>query len=188
MGKVLYGIKNVYASKLTEDEQGNVSYGTPFKLEGATGFSPAPQGDTATFYADNRIYYKKAVNNGYEGDLTLAVLPETFLTQIQGRRVDSNGAVIENSSDVQSRFALIFEADGDPKARRYVYYDCTANRATREFSTTEDSLSVGTESLTISIAPRSNDGEIGAYMEKTEENASVYNSWFTSVYEGNTSL
>lgn len=187
MGKVLYGIRKVYASLLTESD-GVITYGTPFALEGATGFSPEPQGEKVTFYADNKIYFRKDVNNGYEGELTLAVLPEDFLTQIMGRTVDSNGAVVENSDDSQARFALMFEAEGDPKNRRYVYWDCTASRPTREHSTTEESLEVGTESITITIAPRSTDNAVGAYMELTDDNASSYNAWFTTVYESDLSL
>jgi len=74
------------------------------------------------------------------------------------------------------------------KNRRYVYWDCTTTRPNREFNTTEDSLSVGTESLTISIAPRSTDDAVGAYMEKTELNETAYNGWFNSVYESDVSL
>lgn len=187
MGKVLYGIKNVHVAVLTENN-GAITYGTPFAVEGAVGFSPDPQGENVVFYADNRIYFRKNVNNGYEGDLVLAVVPEDFLTQIQGRTVDSNGAVVESSTDEQKRFALIFEAEGDPKNRRFVYWDCTASRASREFQTTEDSLEVGTESLPITIAPRSTDNRVGAYMELTDDNTSAYNSWFTTVYESDLSL
>lgn len=188
MGKVLYGIRNVYASKITEDAQGAITYGTPFALKGATGFSPSPQGEKAVFYADDMIYFSKDQNNGYEGDLTLAVLPEEFLKQILGRTEDANGAIIENADDQQARFALMFEAEGDPKNRRFVYWDCTASRPTREHATTEDSLSVGTESVTITITPRSTDRAVGAYMERTEDNATAYDAWFTSVYEKVASL
>lgn len=187
MGKVLYGIRKGYVAKLTES-QGVITYDTPFAIEGLTGFSPDPQGDEATFYADDHIYYRREQNNGYQGDLTIAVLPDKFLTDIMGRQVDSNGAIVENSGDTQARFALMFEAEGDPKNRRYVYWDCTAARPSREHSTTEDSLSVGTESLTITIAPRSTDNAIGAYLEKTEDNESAYEGWFTTVYESDVSL
>ena len=187
MGKVLYGIKNVYFAKLTESDN-TITYATPVKLEGATGFSPAPQGEQAVFYADDHIYYRKDLNNGYEGDLTLAVVPDEFLKQILGRRVDSNGAIVENKGDQTARFALMFEAEGDPKARRYVYWDCTTTRPNREHNTTEDSLSVGTESITITIAPRSTDNSVGAFIEKTDDNTAVYNAWFSSVYESDVSL
>lgn len=187
MGKVLYGIRKVYVAKLTETD-GVITYGTPFAVEGATGFSPEPQGESSIFYADNKIYFRKDQNNGYQGDLVLAVTPETFLTQILGRTKDSNDVVVETAEDTSSRFALLFEAEGDPKNRRFVYWDCTAARPSREFSTTEDSIEVGTESLTITIAPRSTDNAVGGYVELTDDNASTYNGWFSEVYETTTSL
>lgn len=187
MGKVLYGIRKVYVAKLTEND-GVISYGTPFAVEGATGFSPEPQGESTIFYADNKIYFRKEQNNGYEGELTLAVTPETFLTEILGRIKDSNGVVIENADDNFARFALLFEAEGDPKNRRFVYWDVTAGRPSREFATTEDSIEVGTESMNITIAPRSTDNAVGGYIELTDDNAETYNGWFSEVYESTTSL
>lgn len=187
MGKVLYGIRKVYVAKLTEEE-GVITYGTPFAVEGATGFSPEPQGDEVTFYADDKIYFRKENNNGYQGDLTLAVTPEAFLTEILGRMKDSNDVVIEASDAKSVRFALMFEAEGDPKNRRYVFWDCTAGRPNREFATTEDSIEVGTESVQITIVPRSTDNAIGGYVEKTDDNAEVYDGWFSEVYESSISL
>lgn len=183
MGKVLYGIKNVHVAKLTEGDNGVITYGTPFAVEGAVGFSPEPQGESSVFYADDKIYFRKDLNNGYEGDLELAVTPKDFLTQILGRIVDSNGAIFESNTDTVSRFALMFEAEGDPANRRFCYYDCTATRPTREHNTTEDTIEVGTETMTITITPRSSDGLVGSYMEKTTENTTAYNNFFNAVYE-----
>lgn len=185
MGKVLYGIRNVHIAKLIEDENGNITYGTPFAVKGARGFSPDPQGDTTIYYADDMIYFRKDKNNGYEGDLVLAVTPEQFLTEILGRTKDTNGLVIESSEDKFERFALLFEGEGDPTNRRYVYWDCTASRPTREHNTTEDSTEPGEDTLTITIAPRSSDRAVGGYVEPTEENIAYYNAFFDAVVEKN---
>lgn len=182
--RVLYGIKNVHIAKLVETD-GQISYETPFPVEGAVGFSPEPQGEISVFYADNKIYFRKSTNNGYEGDLVVAITPEEFLTQILGRLKDTNGAIFESANDKEARFALMFEADGDEKGRRFVYYDCTSGRPTRENNTTEDTIEVGTDTLPITIAPRSTDEVIGAYLEPTEENKAQYDAFFTSVYEKN---
>lgn len=183
--KVLFGIKNVHAAKITEAADGTISYGTPFALKGATGFAPEPQGDTTTFYADNIAYYVASSNAGYEGDLTLAITPNEFLKQILGQEEDNNGAIIESADDKTARFALLFEGDGDQTGRRFVYYDCTATRPNREFNTIEESVEVGTETITINMKPRSSDRVIKAILAPTDENQAVYNTFFTRVYEKN---
>lgn len=184
MNKVLFGIKNVHVAKLTETEEG-ISYGTPFAVPGATGFSPDPQGEESVFYADNKIYYRLNSNQGYQGDLVIAMTPEDFLTEILGRIKDNNGAIIENSEDKQARFALMFEGDGDERARRYVYWDCSASRPSREHSTKQENVEPGTDSMQITIVPRSTDNAIGAYLEKNETNSAVYDNFFKKVYEKN---
>ena len=180
--KVLYGIKNVHIAKITETE-GEITYGTPFAMPGARGFSPDPQGEESKWYADNIIYFRKNSNQGYQGDLVVAMVNEQFETEIFGRTKDKNGAIIENAEDKESRFALMFEADGDDRQRRYVYWDCSASRPSREHSTKEEGLEPGTDSLPITIAPRSTDSAIGTYLEPTEENKAIYNKFFDKVYE-----
>ena len=182
MNKVLFNIKNVHLAKLVE-ENGQITYGTPFAVPGATGFSPDPQGGTYIFYADGKIYFRKTSNQGYEGDLVIAMTPEEFLTEILGRTADANGAIVENANDKEARFAIMFEADGDEKSRRFVYWDCTASRPKRNYKTTEENIEVATETVTIRIAPRSTDNAIGAYLEKSASNEAVYNNFFNEVYE-----
>lgn len=182
--KVLYGIEKCYIAKITE-EDGEITYGTPFAMPGVTGLSPEPQGATTKFYADNVVYFIANSNQGYEGDLVLAITPEEFLTQILGQEVDDNGAVIEKADDKQARFALMFEGKGDQKARRWVYWDCTATRPSRENNTQEESVEVGTESITITMSPRTTDKAIKCYLEPSTENQDVYDTFFTKVYEKN---
>ena len=185
--KVLFGIKNVHVAKLTEASDGTISYGTPFAVKGVTGLAPEPQGETTTFYADNIAYYVASSNAGYEGDLTLAITPNEFLTQILGQEEDNNGAILEGADDKTARFALMFEGDGDESGRRWVYYDCTATRPNREFNTKEDTIKVGTETISINMKPRSSDNVIKAMLAPTEQNMAVYNTFFTQVYEKNAS-
>ena len=180
--KVLYGIKNVHIAPLIETD-GTITYETPFAMPGATGFSPEPQGETTKFHADNTVYFIANSNQGYEGDLVIALTPEEFLTQILGQLKDKNGAVIENADDKQARFALMFEGEGDVKARRWVYWDCTASRPSRENNTKEESIEPGTESLPITINPRSSDRAVKCYIEENESNKAVYDNFFKKVYE-----
>ena len=180
--KVLYGIEKCYVAKITEGN-GEITYGVPFKMPGAVGLNFDPEGETTPFYADNVKYFIANSNQGYSGDLELAITPEQFLKEILGRTVDKNGAIFENADDKTARFALMFEGQGDAKARRWIFFDCTATRPSRENNTKEESTEVTTEKISITMSPRSTDKAIMAYVEPSEENKKVYETFFTKVYE-----
>ncbi len=182
--KVKFGLSNVHIAKLTETEEG-ITYGTPFPVPGAVGLTAEPEGDTTPFYADNIKYYVAVANNGYTGDLEIAMTPKEFLTQILGQLEDTNGALIESANDVNARFALMGEIEGDVKKRRFVYYDCTATRPSAEMNTVEESKEPQTDTISITMAARSSDNVIKAVIEPSEENQEVYNTFFTKVYEKN---
>lgn len=189
MSKVNFGIQDVYVAKITENN-GAITYGTPFAVKGAVSLSVNPEGGDATpFYADNIVYYMApATNNGYTGDLVLAVTPDEFLTQLLGQDKDSDGVVYETSDDKPARFALMFQAQGDDNDRRFCFYDCTATRPSRENSTKEETITPGTDKLAITMNPRSTDRMVKSYIDKTSENASVYNAWFNAVHEKGASI
>ncbi len=182
--KILYGIEKCHIAKITEDN-GEITYGTPFEMPGAVGLNFDPEGEETPFYADNVKYYIANSNQGYSGELELAVTPEQFLTEILGREKDKNGAIFENADDKQARFALMFEGKGDEKARRWVFFDCTAARPSRENNTKEESIEVGTETISITMSPRSTDKAVMAYIEPNETNKEAYDKFFDKVYEKN---
>ena len=180
--KVKFGLSNVHIAKITE-ENGEIKYGTPFAMPGAVSLTADPEGDTTPFYADNIKYYIAVANNGYTGDLQIAMTPEEFLTEILGQEKDTNGALIEKSDDINARFALMGEIEGDVKKRRFVYFDCTAARPSAEMNTVEESKEPQTDTISITMAARSSDNAIKAVIEPNETNQEVYNTFFTKVYE-----
>lgn len=152
--KVRFNLKNVYFSKLTVGESGTPTYATPEHIPGAVSISMSPEGDTTPFYADGIQYYTSVANNGYSGDLEMALIPDSFRTEILGETVDETSkVVIENSKVEPAQFALLFEFDGDKKSIRHVLYNCTATRPSMEGSTTTESKEPATETLTITAAP-----------------------------------
>ena len=175
--KVLFGIEKVHIAKLTETN-GTISYDTPFPVKGAVGFSFDPEGEEIVFYADNVKYFVSNSNQGYKGDLEVAMTPEEFLEQILGQVKTDSGLMVETSEDVLSRFALLFQAEGDLKKRRFCFFDCTAGRPSRENKTKEQSVDVGTEKISITMNPRSTDKVVKAY---AEVGASSYDTFFEAV-------
>lgn len=180
--KVKFGLSNVHVAKITETD-GVITYGTPFAMPGAVGLSADPEGETTPFYADNIKYYIATSNQGYTGDLEIAMTPDEFLTQILGQTVDANGALFESSDDINARFALMGEIEGDVKKRRFVYFDCTAARQSTEMNTTEDATEPQTDTISITMSARNTDKAIKAVIEPTTENQAVYDTFFTKVYE-----
>lgn len=180
--KVLYGIEKCYVAKITETD-GVITYGTPFAMPGAVGLNFDPEGEETPFYADNVKYFIASSNQGYSGDLELAITPTQFLKDILGRTEDTNGAIFESSDDKSARFALMFQGQGDAANRRWVFFDCTATRPSRESNTKQESIEVGTETMSITMSPRATDKAVMAYIEPTTENQAVYDAFFSAVYE-----
>lgn len=180
--KVKFGLSNCVIAAMTEAD-GVISYGTPIPVPGAVNLSLEPQGDSNDFYADNYLYFSSTANQGYEGDLEIAMIPDEIRTAIMGEHVDSNGAYLETSNDTFKNFAFGFQIDGDVKARRFWYYNCSLTRPTNSGATIEESKEPQTDTLTIRAMPRMTDKKVRAFIEKNEDNVNVYNGFFNSVYE-----
>ena len=151
-------------------------------MPGAVSLSTDPAGETTPFYADNIKYYISTSNQGYTGDLEIAMTPDEFLTQILGQIADTNGALFESADDVNARFALMGEIDGDKKKRRFVYFDCTATRPSATMQTKEESTDPQTDTISITMSARNTDKAIKAVIEPTTANQAVYNNFFNQVY------
>lgn len=185
--KVKFGLSNVHIARIIESE-GVITYGVPFAMPGAKSLTADPAGETTPFYADNIKYYIATANQGYTGELEVAMLIKDFFTQILGQQEDTNGALFESADDTVARFALMGEIDGDVKKRRFIYYDCTATRPNSEMSTIEESKEPKTDRVSITMSPRSTDKAIKAVIEPSTENQAVYDTFFTRVYEKNATL
>ena len=178
--KVKYNIHNVHYALLTLDDDGTAKYGVPIPLPGAVSLSLDPNGEPSVFYADGYAYYTISNNMGYEGDLELALVPDSFRSDVLKESLDTNKVLVENSGVETSNFALLFEFDGDVKKIRHVLYNCSAARPTIESATNEDEIEVQTEKLSIKATPLAN----GCVKAKTGEDTTdtVYTKWYDAVY------
>lgn len=179
--KVRFNLKNVYYAKLTVGEDGAVSYGTPVHIPGAVSLSLSAEGEATPFYADGTPYYMSVSNNGYSGDLEMALIPDTFRKDILGEAVDTAAQVyMENANTEPVQFAFMWQFDGDKHGTRHVMYNCTASRPSMEGSTTNESKEPQTETLSLTATPLEN----GLVKAKTgaDTPAEVYNGWFAKVW------
>lgn len=178
--KVKYNLKNAHYALLTVGEDGAVSYAAQVPLPGAVSLSLDANGEPENFYADGIAYYVINNNMGYDGDLELALIPESFRTDVLREKLDAKGVLIENSDAELALFALLFEFDGDVKKIRHVLYNCSAARPNIESATNEEEIEVQTETLAITAAPLAN----GYVKARTGDSTTdtVYTGWYTAVY------
>ena len=178
--KVKFNICNVHYALITVDDDGDVTFGTPVAMPGAVSLSLEPNGEPSNFYADGYAYYTISNNMGYEGDLELAMVPESFRTDVLKESLDDNSVLVESSNVETANFALLFEFDGDVKKIRHVLYNCSAARPNIESATNEEEIEVQTETLAITAAPLAN----GYVKARTGDSTTdtVYTGWYTSVY------
>ena len=118
--KVKFNLKNTHYALLTIGEDGTPTFGTPVPMPGSVSISLDANGEPENFYADGGVYYVINNNCGYDGDLELALIPESFRTDVLKETLDSKGVLIENSEVELAAFALLFEFDGDQKHIRHV--------------------------------------------------------------------
>src|SRR5690625_1834420 len=182
--KVTFGMHNVHYATYEIDEEGVVTFDTPVAIPGAVEMTNDAVGDPIEFYADNMIYYYADNNQGYEGVLTIADLPQSFKEQILKEEVEKDDEVLLEYADVQTRpFALMFEFLGDAKSRRHVLFNCNAQRPGLNPQAKTESVEPHTIELNYKSTPiMLNERPIVKASTTVKTSQSVYNTWFQSVY------
>ena len=177
--KVKYGLSNCYYAVYDETAG---TYGTPVAMPGAVNLSLDQEGETNAFRADNIDYYVSVSNNGYSGDLELALIPDSFLTDVMGEAVDSTSGLQYEVADANPKaFALLFQFEGDQKATRHVLYNCAASRPNIKGENKDNLKDPDTDTLSLTASPLQ-DGKVKA-STTAETPEDVYKNWFQKVWE-----
>lgn len=128
---------------------------------------------------DMEDYFAENVNNGYDGSLEMALVPDSFRTDVLGDTIDNNGAIVENANATVKRFALMFEFDGDAKKTRHVLYNVLANRPNIEGTTRSSTKEPKSETLEVEARPAADTSDVKA---KVKQGDTGYDTFFTAVY------
>ena len=182
MGKVRYGIENVYYAMETDS-----GWGTPKALKGAVSLTLEAEGQSSTFYADNTAYATFGANMGYSGELEIACMEDDAAVDLLGSTKDSKDGVYEDIDAKQNNFALLFQVKGNEKDQKFVFYECTVSRPGMDANTVSDSIDPDTVTLPFKAVPHemtvgTDVKKLVKYsMELTTKNATEYAAWFTEV-------
>ena len=185
--KIKFGLKNCKYAVATIASDGTATYGAVKDLPGAVSLSMSAQGETTPFYADNITYYTSVSNNGYEGSLELARIPEDFLKDVLGYATAANALVYEDVNAPVVHFALLFQFEGDAKARRHVIYNCVATRPDVASQTKGESVEPQTETINITATSVYN-AALGKDIVKAylNEGDTGYTSFISTVMQATT--
>lgn len=182
---VRFGIKNGYYAPYDETSG---KFTTPKRIPGMVALSLSAEGDSSTFYADDKAYYTVSSNGGYTGNVEIAAIPDDMLVDCLGYIKDANGVLLEDASAVAKPFALLFEVDSNIEPTRFALYNCTMTRPGNEHNTKSESSDVDTQTFDVTCIARTmtyGDGTasfVKGYLPLTTETKEKYEAWFTDVY------
>lgn len=179
--KVKYGIKNAHYAVKTDTEGNTPAYAAPVPIPGSVSLTLEASGDTTPFFADNRQYFVTVKNNGYTGDFETALFPDKFLQDIFGYEISTTDKVMtENANSQPKEFALLFEEEGDMTGTKYVLYNCTCTRPSRNLATTTETTEPQTQTTSITASPLA-DGRTMSYTTG-DTPTDVLESWYAQVW------
>ena len=184
LSKVRFGLAKAYYAVID-----NNTYDTPKPLPGAVSLTLNREGrEPTTFWADNIAYYvTPAANGGYTGTFTLAIVPDSFKVDVLGEVVDDNGMQVEVADATPKSFALMYEVEGDVDKKRYVFFNCSAQRAIASANTKSDSTNPDTQDLEFTAIGKDFENFGGTGVTKNivkgsaEEAATAFATWYTAV-------
>lgn len=183
--KVKFGLEQLHIAFIDEEQSTDIApvYEKPIHIPGVVGFSVSPEGNENSFYADNTLYWHYESNNGYSGELEMALVPDEILAEMLGHTIDSNGMIVESTEDKPREFALMGQIQGDKKNRRFVYYRVKAGRFGQESSTATETIVPSTDVLSLTIMPVEAFGKkiVRGVIEPDETNQAVYEAFFDEV-------
>ena len=178
MNKIKFGLKNVHYAVVTETA-GVITFETPVRILGAVSLSLTPKGDKTEFYADDMAYFVATSNQGYEGSLEIALIPDTFKVSVLGEKADGNGVLFEDSSAIPKNIALMYEFSGDVNATRHVNFNVSVARPAIESTTKGTSIEPSTDTIDVTASPATDTGYVKA---KAKLGDTGYGTFYESVY------
>ena len=183
------GLDKLFVAPITEDSNGNETYGTPVQLAKAISAELSVELNEAILYADDG--QAESVKEFKSGTLSLNIddLGHANAALLLGAEVDENGVLISRGEDHPTYVAVGFRArKANGKYRYFWLYRVQFAVPGTSLATKGDSITFSTPTIEGTIFQRKKvDGRSKHpwKAEVTEDgtNQTVINAWYTAVYE-----
>ena len=185
------GLDMLYYSKITEDDDGNETYGTPEKLAKAISADLSVELVEAILYADDGI--AEIVKEFGNGTLSLGIddIGSAMASTLTGATIDSNGVVISASEDGGEPVAIGFRAKKSNGKYKYFWlYKVKFGIPATNLATKGESITFSTPTIEGTIMRRNKVDGRNKHPWKaevtegdTKVSAETITNWYKSVYE-----
>lgn len=183
------GLDKLYYAKITEDENGNETYGTPSQLAKAISADLSVELNEATLYADDG--QAEIVREFKNGTITLSVdeIGHDIVADLVGAEIDSNGVLISGDNDSAKPVAIGFRArKSNGKYKYYWLYRVLFTIPATNLATKGDSITFSTPTIEGTILRRNKPDTSSkhpwkAEVTESESTKTIVEDWFDAVYE-----
>ena len=183
------GLDKLYYSLITENSNGDESYGTPVQLAKAISAELSVELNEAILYADDGR--AESVKEFKSGTISLSIddLKPNQVSALLGADVDENGALVSRGEDVPNYVAIGFRAKkANGKYRYFWLYRVQFGIPGTSLATKGDSITFSTPTIEGTIFQRNKVDGRGRHPWKVEyteeeEGTAIASSWYTAVYE-----
>ncbi len=185
------GLDKLYYSKITEDVNGEETYGTPIVLAKAISADLSVELTEAILYADDGA--AEVVKDFNSGTITLGVddIGASVAADLTGASTDDNGVLISASENSGDPVAVGFRALKPNSHYRYFWlYRVKFGLPATNLQTKGDTINFSTPTIEGTIMRRNKLDANGKHPWKAEVTegdagvpATVITGWYTQVYE-----
>lgn len=185
------GLDALHYAEITEDAEGNETYGTPVKLAKAMSAELFVALAEATLYADDGA--AEVVKEFKNGTLSLGVddIGPTAAAALTGVTIDKNNVIISTSEDGGKPVAIGFRArKSNGKYRYFWLYRVKFGIPSTNLATKGDSITFSTPTIEGTVLRRNKEDARGQHPWKAEVTegdsgviAATISDWYKQVYE-----
>ena len=185
------GLDKLFYAKITEDADGNETYGTPEQLAKAMTADLSVELAEATLYADDGV--AEIVKEFKSGTLSLGIddIGASVASDLTGATIDKNGVVISTSEDGGSPVAVGFRAKkANGKYKYFWLYRVIFGIPATNLATKGDGITFSTPTIEGTILRRNKPDGRNQHPWKAEAtegdttvSAATITNWYKEVYE-----
>lgn len=185
------GLDKLYYATITEDEDGNETYGTPEQLAKAMSADLSVELTEATLYADDGA--AEVIKEFKQGTLSLGVddIGAAIASILTGATIDANGVIISAGEDGGQPVAIGFRAKKSNGKYKYFWlYRVKFGIPATALATKGDSITFSTPTIEGTIMRRNKIDAQDKHPWKAEVtegdkgvSADTIKNWYLEVYE-----